>query len=269
MAATLDSVLDEIASIQSDARAGGAQPQRPRWPMIVLQTPRGGPDRRRSTACRRRARFAHTRSRWPRCGPIPSTSRSSSRGCAPTRPEELFDESGQVLAEVTALAPEGERRMSANPHTNGGLLTRAARTARLPRLRRRRARAGANDERGNPRAGHLASRRRQRQPRSLQDHGPRRDRVQPPDRRVRRDRPRVGRRADPRGRPSGARRTRDGGAVRASLPGLARGLRADRSPRPVQLLRGVHPHHRLDVQPARQVAEGHPRRSRGGGRSRR
>ena len=46
---------------------------------------------------------------------------------------------------------------------------------------------------------------------------------------------------------------------RAPLPGLARGLPADRPPRPVQLLRGVHPHHRLDVQPARQVAEGHAR----------
>ena len=59
------------------------------------------------------------------------------------------------------------------------------------------------------------------------------------------------------GRPPGAGRPRDGGPVRASLPGLARGLPADGPPRPVQLLRGVHPHRRLDVQPARQVAEGH------------
>ena len=60
-------------------------------------------------------------------------------------------------------------------------------------------------------------------------------------------------------RPPRARRPRDGGALRAPLPGLARGLPADRPPRPVQLLRGVHPHRRLDVQPARQVAEGHAR----------
>ena len=55
------------------------------------------------------------------------------------------------------------------------------------------------------------------------------------------------------------RRPGDGGAVRAHVPGVARGLPADRAARPVQLLRGVHPHRRLDVQPARQVAEGHPR----------
>ena len=64
-----------------------------------------------------------------------------------------------------------------------------------------------------------------------------------------------------------ARRAGDGGAQRAPLPGLARGLPADRPPRAVQLLRGVHPHHRLDVQPARQVAEGDARRSPGGARS--
>ena len=56
---------------------------------------------------------------------------------------------------------------------------------------------------------------------------------------------------------------------RAPLPGLARGLPAHRPPRPLQLLRGVHPHRRLDVQPARQVAEGHARTSPGAGRSRR
>ena len=69
------------------------------------------------------------------------------------------------------------------------------------------------------------------------------------------------------GRAPRARRPRDGGAVRAPLPGLARGLPADRPARPLQLLRGVHPHRRLDVQPAREVAEGDARRSRGGGRS--
>ena len=52
-------------------------------------------------------------------------------------------------------------------------------------------------------------------------------------------------------------RPRDGDAQRAPVPGLARGLPAHRAPRRVQLLRGVHPHRRLDVQPARQMAEGH------------
>ena len=61
----------------------------------------------------------------------------------------------------------------------------------------------------------------------------------------------------------------DGDALRAPVPGLAGGLPADRPARPVQLLRGVHPHRRLDVQPARQVAQGDRATSRGGARSRR
>ena len=65
------------------------------------------------------------------------------------------------------------------------------------------------------------------------------------------------------------RRPRDGGAERASLPGLAGGLSADRPARLVLLLRGLHPHRRFDVQPARQVAEGQRGGSRGARRSRR
>jgi xylulose-5-phosphate/fructose-6-phosphate phosphoketolase len=124
MAATLDSVLDEIASIQSDARAAGAQPQRPRWPMIVLKTPKGwtGPKEvdglpAEGTFRSHQVPLAAVRTNPEHLAQLESWMRSYS-------PEELFDESGQVLAEVTALAPEGERRMSANPHTNGGLLTR-------------------------------------------------------------------------------------------------------------------------------------------------
>ena len=63
------------------------------------------------------------------------------------------------------------------------------------------------------------------------------------------------------------RRPRHGDAQRAPVPGLAGGLSAHRPPRLLLLLRGVHPHHRLDVQPARQVAEGHAATFPGGGRS--
>ncbi|HET7049218.1 MAG TPA: phosphoketolase family protein, partial [Solirubrobacteraceae bacterium] len=124
MAATLDSVLDEIASIQRSARAAGAQPQRPRWPMIVLQTPKGwtGPKvvdglPAEGTFRSHQVPLAAVRTNPEHLAQLESWMRSYS-------PAELFDESGQVLADVTALAPEGERRMSANPHTNGGLLTR-------------------------------------------------------------------------------------------------------------------------------------------------
>ena len=81
------------------------------------------------------------------------------------------------------------------------------------------------------------------------------------------DRPGLGggARADRRGSRSGRAGRR--GALRASLPGLARGLPADGPARALQLLRGVHPHRRLDVQPAREVAEGDARTSRGAARS--
>ena len=65
----------------------------------------------------------------------------------------------------------------------------------------------------------------------------------------------------PDGRPPRARRARDGSAVRASLPGLARGLSPHGTARALQLLRGVRPHRRFDVQPAREVVEGHARHS--------
>ena len=59
------------------------------------------------------------------------------------RPEELFDATGRLVPELAALAPKGERRMSANPHANGGLLLQGPAAARLPRLRRRGRRARA------------------------------------------------------------------------------------------------------------------------------
>ena len=156
--------------------------------------------------------------------------------------------------------PTGERRMSANPHANGGLLLRDLELPDFRELRRRR--AGARRRRpARPRACSarwlrdvIAANGRQ-----LPHHGARRDGVQPAERRLRGHRPRLERGAPRRRRPPRARRARHGGAERAPVPGLAGGLPADRPPRAVQLLRGVHPHRRLDVQPARQVAEGHAR----------
>ena len=76
------------------------------------------------------------------------------------RPEELFDEDGRLRRELAELAPEGQRRMGANPHANGGLLLQGPADARLPRLRRRRAaRPAAVDGRGHARAGRLPARR--------------------------------------------------------------------------------------------------------------
>ncbi len=97
-----------------------------------------------------------------------------------------------------------------------------------------------------------------RNPDTFSADGARRNRLEPSAGGVRDDRSCLGGRDARHRRSPGARRPRDGGAVRAPLPRVARGLPADRPPRPVQLLRGVHPHHRRDVQPAREMAEGHP-----------
>jgi xylulose-5-phosphate/fructose-6-phosphate phosphoketolase len=125
MAGTLDEVLDDIARIQEQAREGGSRPERPRWPMIVLRTPKGwtGP---------KEVDGLPTEGSWrshqvPLAGvrTNPAHLAQLEEWLRSYRPEELFDESGALLPEVTTLAPEGELRMSANPHANGGLLTRA------------------------------------------------------------------------------------------------------------------------------------------------
>src|SRR5438270_2006624 len=121
MAATLDEVLDEIAAIQHHARQAET-PTRPRWPMIVLVTPKGWTGPKEVDGLPAEGSF--------RSHQVPLTEvRSNPEHLAMLeawlrsyRPEELFDPDGAVRPEIAALAPEGERRMSANPHTNGGVL---------------------------------------------------------------------------------------------------------------------------------------------------
>ncbi len=133
------------------------------------------------------------------------------------------------------------------------------RPPRLPRLRGRREVTLHGLDGGHSRARHLSAGRDRPQPGELPPLRPRRDRVQPPRRRLRGDGAHLGSRDRADGRGPRAGRPRDGGALGAPLPGLAGGLPADRQARALQLLRGVHPHHRLDVQPACEVAEGHAR----------
>ena len=230
--------------------------------MIVLRTPKGwtGPEGGRRPAGRGHvprppgaARRARRQPRAPR----------AARGVDALLPPRgaVRRATGALRRRARGLAPEGERRMGANPHANGGLLLRDLRPARLPRLRRRRRRARRRrpSEATRVLGGFLRDVMRANADRELPHLRPRRDRLQPARRRLRGHRPRLDGRAPRRRRPPRARRPGDGGPQRAPLPGLARGLPAHRPPRPLHLLRGVHPHRRLDVQPARQVAEGHAR----------
>jgi xylulose-5-phosphate/fructose-6-phosphate phosphoketolase len=123
MAAALDACLAEIRAIRRRAREGGDR-ARPRWPMIVLRTPKGwtGPGEVdgvpvEGTWRSHQVPLANVRGDAAHLRALEAWLRSY-------RPEELFDERGAPRPQVTALAPEGERRMGANPHANGGRLTR-------------------------------------------------------------------------------------------------------------------------------------------------
>ena len=120
MAETLDTVIGAIHDIQRRAREGAGG--RPRWPMIVLRSPKGwtGPGEVEGKKVEGSWRshqvpFAELREKPERVALLERWMKSY-------RPEELFDEQGALVPELAALAPRGARRMGANPHANGGLL---------------------------------------------------------------------------------------------------------------------------------------------------
>jgi xylulose-5-phosphate/fructose-6-phosphate phosphoketolase len=126
MAATLDRCVSEIQDVQERARSSGTA-TRAHWPMIVLRTPKGwtGP---REVDDHKVEGFwrAH---QVPLAGihGNPAHLKQLEDWLRNYKPEELFDEGGRLIPELRALAPTGERRMSANPHANGGLLRRELR----------------------------------------------------------------------------------------------------------------------------------------------
>ncbi len=123
MAATLDRCLADIRRIQADARQNGIQ-QRPRWPMIVLRSPKGW-------TCPAEIDGKKTEDSW-RSHQVPMGEMATHPGHVKIleqwmksyRPEELFDRTGRLIPELAELAPKGTHRMGANPHANGGLLLR-------------------------------------------------------------------------------------------------------------------------------------------------
>ncbi len=124
MAGVLDQVLDDIAAIQAQARSGEPAVERPRWPMIVLRSPKGwtGPKEVdglpvEGTWRSHQVPLTETRTSDSHRQLLESWMRSY-------RPEELFDDHGRLIAQLRSLPPVGERRMSGNPHANGGLLLR-------------------------------------------------------------------------------------------------------------------------------------------------
>jgi len=131
MASTLDTVVGEIQDIQADARKNGFK-GRPRWPMIVMRTPKGwtGP---------KTVDGKQVEGTW-RSHQVPVTDFAAKpehvkileQWMKSYRPAELFDKNGKLVPELAELAPTGVRRMGANPHANGGVLLR---DLRMPNFR--------------------------------------------------------------------------------------------------------------------------------------
>ncbi len=123
MAATLDAAIEQIKAIQQNARVHGNL-MRPRWPMIVLASPKGwtGPEvvdgrQIEGTFRAHQVPLSDAATHPQHLALLEAWLRSY-------RPEELFDEQGRLMPELAELAPKGPRRMGANPHANGGLLLR-------------------------------------------------------------------------------------------------------------------------------------------------
>ena len=124
MAAAVESCVQQIRVIQKEARSSG-KPDRPRWPMIVLRSPKGwtGP----------KEVDGHKVENFWRAHQVPVLDVKTNpehlqiveQWMRSYRPEELFDERGALIAELQAMAPTGERRMTANLHANGGKLRKA------------------------------------------------------------------------------------------------------------------------------------------------
>ena len=131
MAATMEACVQEIRRIQAAARRSG-KAERARWPMIVLRSPKGwtGPKKVGGKTVE-----GYWRSHQVPLADVrnnPENLKLLEKWMKSYRPQELFDANGRLVEELKALAPKGRRRMSANPHANGGQLRRAL---RLPDFR--------------------------------------------------------------------------------------------------------------------------------------
>ena len=123
MATALDSALEQIARIQRDAREHGSL-ERPRWPMIVLNSPKGWTGPKVVDGLQVEGTFRSHQVPLSVNAAHPEHLHELEAWMKSYRPEELFDANGRLKEELAELAPAGNRRMGANPHANGGVLLR-------------------------------------------------------------------------------------------------------------------------------------------------
>ena len=131
MAATMDRVTDEIRRIQNHARQNN-DASRPRWPMIVLRSPKGWTGPREVDGVQTEGSWRSHQVPLGQLHENPAHVTQLEQWMKSYRPDELFDDQGRLKSELAKLVPQGERRMGANPHANGGALLKSL---RLPDFR--------------------------------------------------------------------------------------------------------------------------------------
>src|SRR5262245_39247682 len=135
MAAALDDVVEDIHSLQQQARKKSANQHRarqPRWPLIILRSPKGWTGPKQVDGKKVEGFWRAHQVPIDKVRNNPEHLRMLEEWLRSYRPEQLFDTMGRPAPDIAAVAPTGERRMGANPHTNGGLLKR---DLRLPDFR--------------------------------------------------------------------------------------------------------------------------------------
>ena len=230
LAATMDAVIGEIHAIQRRARVDGDL-TRPAWPAIVLRTPKGWTGPKvvdglpvEGTWRAHQVPIAEARTNPEHLAQLEAWMRSY-------RPEELFDPAGTLIPELAQLAPRGERRMSANPHANGGLLLR---DLQLPDFRDYAVAVpapGAETSEPTRVLGDWLRDVIRANPSNFRLFGPDETESNRLGDVFEVTEPGVRGPDHPRRQPSRAGRPGDGGAERAPVPGLAGGLPADRPAR--------------------------------------
>jgi xylulose-5-phosphate/fructose-6-phosphate phosphoketolase len=131
LAATMEKCVLDIRRIQKEARASG-KPSRPRWPMIVLRTPKGWTGPKEVDGHKVEGFWRSHQVPLSGMHNNPAHMKLLEEWLKSYKHEELFDRNGRLIEELRQLAPKGQRRMGANPHGNGGLLRREL---RLPDFR--------------------------------------------------------------------------------------------------------------------------------------
>ncbi len=123
MAGTLNTIMREIKEIQEDARTNGCT-GRPQWPMIILRSPKGWTGPKEVDGKKTEDYWRSHQVPLANVRKNPQYLQQLENWMASYKPQELFDENGQLIAELAELAPKGTRRMGDNPHTNGGMVLR-------------------------------------------------------------------------------------------------------------------------------------------------